>query len=202
MARAGTIQHYPAVRARLIFQIVFTRQGPFNTPRSRPTPPRVRPLCCARGSALAPPQHYTFLNRYGVAAGSARTIHDYLRPPRLPSLSRLFHHSRLFSIARSLLHPRFRYENRYRNRTPRFRYGNRYRNRTREPTHSTHSDQLTRRPKLNSPPLNSPLIRHSTQVTSTSQITSQNFGRQDQDPRLSETLSYIYIYLSSYSSHL
>ena len=49
-------------------------------------------------------------------------------------------------------------------------------------THSTHSNQRTRRPKLNSPPLNFPLIRHSTQVTATSQITSQNFGRKDRDP--------------------
>ena len=42
--------------------------------------------------------HDTVLKRYRVAAGSARTIHDYLRPPRLPSLPRFFHPSRLFSL--------------------------------------------------------------------------------------------------------
>ena len=46
---------------------------------------------------------YRFKKRYRVAAGSAQPIRDYLRPPRLPSLPRFFHPSRLFSIARSLL---------------------------------------------------------------------------------------------------
>ena len=51
-------------------------------------------------------------------------------------------------------------------------------NRTRKFTHAPPKTQHTRRPKLNSPPLNFPLTRHSTQVTSTTQITSQNFGRE------------------------
>ena len=77
------------------------------------------------------------LKRYRVAAGSARTIHDYLRPPRLPSLPRFFHPSRLFSIARPLL---FHDSAMDRNRTPRFLQRNRYWNRARKFTHhgSTH----------------------------------------------------------------
>eukprot|EP01043_Picozoa_sp_COSAG02_P045659 COSAG02_NODE_4201_length_5632_cov_5.111874_3_plen_203_part_00 len=67
---------------------------------------RIGPAQCSLDwtrSALDRTLHDTVLKRYRVAAGSARTIHDYLYPPRLPSLPRFFHHSRLFSIARSLL---------------------------------------------------------------------------------------------------
>ena len=89
---------------------------------------------------MLPSLHDTFLKRYRVAAGSAQPIRDYLRPPRLPSLPRFFHPSRLFSIARSLLHPRFR-------------YGNRYRNRTRRP--------LTRPTQINAPAAPNSTHRHS-----------------------------------------
>ena len=57
--------------------------------------PGLTPIDCVCRAA-AP--HDTVLKRYRVAAGSARTIHDYLRPPRLPSLPRFFPHSRLFSL--------------------------------------------------------------------------------------------------------
>ena len=95
--------------------------------------------------------HDTVLKRYRVAAGSARTIHDYLRPQRLPSLPRFFHPSRLFSIARSLLHPRFR-------------YGNRYRNRARRP--------LTQPTQINAPAAPNSTHRHSTHHSSGTQLKS------------------------------
>ena len=119
----------------------------------------------------SPALHDTVLKRYRVAAGSARTIHDYLRPPRLPSLPRFFHPSRLFSL-----------------RDPSYTHDSAIEIATGIAPHDSAMEiatgiapasSRTRRPKLHSPPLNFPLIRHSTQVTSTSQITSQNFGRED-----------------------
>ena len=95
--------------------------------------------------------HDTVLKRYRVAAGSAQPIHDYLRPPRLPSLPRFFHPPRLFSIARPLLHPRFR-------------YGNRYRNRTRRP--------LTRPTQLNARAAPNSTHRHLTSHSSATQLTT------------------------------
>ena len=133
--------------------------------------------------------HDTVLKRYRVAAGSARTIHDYLRPPRLPSLPRFFHPSRLFSL-----------------RDPSYTHDSAIEIATGIAPHDSAMEiatgiapasSRTRRPKLHSPPLNFPLIRHST-LTSTSQITSQNFGREDADTRLSRTLSSMYIHLSYY----
>ena len=134
--------------------------------------------------------HDTVLKRYRVAAGSARTIHDYLRPPRLPSLPRFFHPSRLFSL-----------------RDPSYTHDSAIEIATGIAPHDSAMEiatgiapasSRTRRPKLHSPPLNFPLIRHSTQVTATTQITSQNFGREDTDTRLSRTLSSMYIHLSYY----
>ena len=92
--------------------------------------------------------HDTVLKRYRVAAGSARTIHDYLRPPRLPSLPRFFHPSRLFSL-----------------RDPSYTHDSAIEIATGIAPHDSAikiatgiapASSRTRRPKLNSPPLNFP----------------------------------------------
>ena len=160
------------------------RLAPHNAALSASAAPLPRRLC----QAVTPNRHQsralhdTVLKRYRVAAGSARTIHDYLRPPRLPSLPRFFHPSRLFSL-----------------RDPSYTHDSAMEIATGIAPHDSAMEiatgiapasSRTRRPKLHSPPLNFPLIRHST-LTSTSQITSQNFGREDTDTRLSRTLSCI-----------
>ena len=105
--------------------------------------------------------HDTVLKRYRVAAGSARTIHDYLRPPRLPSLPRFFHPSRLFSL-----------------RDPSYTHDSAIEIATGIAPHDSAMEiatgiapasSRTRRPKLHSPPLNFPLIRHSTSHSSATQ---------------------------------
>ena len=152
-----------------------SRDAPIGLPAEETTPAQVSDLLDAL--------HDTVLKRYRVAAGSARTIHDYLRPPRLPSLPRFFHPSRLFSL-----------------RDPSYTHDSAMEIATGIAPHDSAMEiatgiapasSRTRRPKLHSPPLNFPL-------TSTSQITSQNFGREDTDTRLSRTLSSMYIHLSYY----
>ena len=51
----------------------------------------IRPM--VHGTPVSVPPRETVLKRFRVAAGSARTIHDYLRPPRLPSLPRFLNPS-------------------------------------------------------------------------------------------------------------
>ena len=88
---------------------VFQRPVPVTPARQRHKPIRPpfggdqegAPACVVRTQQptyTSATLHDTVLKRYRVAAGSARTIHDYLRPPRLPSLPRFFHPSRLFSL--------------------------------------------------------------------------------------------------------
>ena len=112
-----------------------------------------RRFCCRQSLAmcriLSCSLHDTVLKRYRVAAGSARTIHDYLRPPRLPSLPRFFHPSRLFSL-----------------RDPSYTHDSAIEIATGIAPHDSAMEiatgiapasSRTRRPKLHSPPLNFPL---------------------------------------------
>ena len=138
--------------------------------------------------------HDTVLKRYRVAAGSARTIHDYLRPPRLPSLPRFFHPSRLFSL-----------------RDPSYTHDSAIEIATGIAPHDSAMEiatgiapasSRTRRPKLNTPAAPNSTHRHSTShspppVKSPVKILDARTRTQD-----FRQLSHIYIYLSSYSSHL
>ena len=120
-------------------------------------------VCFGNGYCVHP-LHDTVLKRYRVAAGSARTIHDYIRPPRLPSLPRFFHPSRLFSL-----------------RDPSYTHDSAMEIATGIAPHDSAMEiatgiapasSRTRRPKLNTPAAPNSTHRHSTSHSSGTQLKS------------------------------